>query len=100
MHAAYFCWRSKWSLCSARFGGSANPWLNRLEAVVIIELTATRADKILINTDHIVSVTAAGPSGAWHGIRAYVRAEGNRVYEVEETVEEIAKLITPEKNDG
>ncbi|AUT49240.1 hypothetical protein [Achromobacter sp. AONIH1] len=59
----------------------------------MIKLTDSRGVAIYLAADAIASIQQAGPSSAWHGIRAYVRTFDGRTYEVQQDASEINAAV-------
>lgn len=66
----------------------------------MIEITDNGGLRHYLAPASIASVSEAGSSGQWHGIRSYVRLFNGRVIEARETVDEIAARLAKEADRG
>lgn len=59
----------------------------------MIEITGIGGHRHLFAPSAIASVSEAGASSQWHGIRSHVRTFDGRVIEAQETIDEIAARL-------
>jgi hypothetical protein len=60
----------------------------------MIEVTDCSGHRHYLAPAAIASVSEAGTSSQWHGIRSYVRLFDGRVIEARETVEKVVSALT------
>lgn len=58
----------------------------------MITVSTTNGDA-LVHPDHIVTVTKAGDSSAWHGIHTYIRTDDGRTLECRDSFERVQLAI-------
>lgn len=59
----------------------------------MIQLTSPEGARIYLHPDAVAEVREAGASSQWHGIRAIVRTFDKRTLEVNESAQEIFRLL-------
>lgn len=59
----------------------------------MIEVTDSNGRKHLLNPDGIVSVSEAGASSQWHGIRSHIVTMHGATIECQQSVQEVQKLL-------
>ena len=66
----------------------------------MIKITSQNERAVYLAAQAIASITEAGPSSQWHGIRSIVRTFDGRVLEARETAEEVSAAVEREVRDG
>ena len=60
----------------------------------MIELNDINGRRIFLAPSAIAVIHEAGPSAQWHGVRAFIKTFDGRTIEVQETAQQVAKLMT------
>ena len=63
----------------------------------MIALTDIDGRSVHLHPDAIASVTEAGASSQWHGVKAYVRTFDGKTIEAQQSASEIARKVDAER---
>lgn len=63
----------------------------------MIRVTTPDGRAQLLHPDAVASISEAGPSSQWHGIRAYIHLFNDRTLEVQETLQQVEAQIATAK---